>query len=189
MAARHEHPIWLHDLQHGRKRAKERAFNAFLEVWHQRLYAYSRRMMGNHEDAADVTQEVLVQVFKSAHQFAGRSAFSSWVYAVAGRKALDALKKRNRERTLDFDESYTLARAALQADALFSGDEAELALHAAIAALPPRQRQVFTLRYFDGLPFAEIASITGTSEGNLKAAYHHAATKIKSFVLTSFEFA
>ncbi len=182
-------PIWLHDLQRGRRRAKERAFESFLDVWHERLYAYCRRMMGNHEDAADVTQETLIQVFKSAGQFEGRSAFSSWVFAIASRKALDALKRRNRDRTIGLEEGFLQAKAALQADALFSGDDAEVRLHAAIATLPARQRQVFNLRYYEGLPFAEIAGMTGITEGSLKASYHHAAQKIKSHLTTSFDFA
>jgi RNA polymerase sigma-70 factor (ECF subfamily) len=180
-------PIWLPDLQRGRRRAKERAFEAFLDAWHERLYAHCRRMMGNHEDAADVTQETLIQVYKSASQFEGRSSFSTWVFTIASRKSLDALKRRKRDRTIAFEDAYSEAHAALQSDVHFSGDDAELQLHAAIAALPPRQRQVFNLRYFEELPFSQIAALTGTTEGSLKASYHHAAQKIKSFVTTSLE--
>jgi RNA polymerase sigma factor (sigma-70 family) len=182
MSAHQATPIWLHDLQHGRRSAKERAFEAFLDAWHARLYAFIRRMMGNHEDAADVTQETLIQVFRSASQFQGRSAFSTWVYTIASRKALDAIEKRNRLRTLNFDELFVANEVALQSDVGFNGDEVERRLHAAVAALPPRQRQVFTLRYFEGLSFAEIAEMTDLSEGSLKASYHHAAAKIKLHV-------
>lgn len=182
MAVNQATPIWLHDLQHGRRKAKERAFEAFLDAWHARLYSYIRRMMGNHEDAADVTQETLIQIYRSAERFEGRSAFSTWVFTIASRKALDALEKRNRQRTLDFDEAYPLAHAALAADVLFTGDEIERRLHAAVIALPPRQRQVFTLRYFENLPFAAIAELTNLTEGSLKASYHHAVKKITQHV-------
>ncbi len=175
-------PIWLHDLQHGRRKAKERAFEAFLDAWHARLYRYIRRMMGNHEDAADVTQETLIQVYRSAERFEGRSAFSTWVYTIASRKALDALEKRNRHRTLEFDEAFAQARTTLATDVLFTGDEIERRLHAAVVALPPRQRQVFTLRYFEALPFADIAEMTDLTEGALKASYHHAVKKITQHV-------
>jgi RNA polymerase sigma factor (sigma-70 family) len=178
------HPIWLAALQNGHHQAKEKAFMAFLDVWHVRIYEFIRRMMGNHEDAQDVTQETLVQVFKSAHQFKGQSAFSSWVFTIASRKSLDALKRRKRTMPLEFDDAFAIADADLQSDALFSGDEAERWLHAALAALPPRQRQVFTLRYFEALPYSEIASMTGTSEGSLKASYHHAVVKIKGKIAT-----
>lgn len=175
-------PIWLNDLQHGRRKEKERAFRSFLDTWHQRLYHFVRRLMGNHDDAADVTQETLIAVFRSAAQFEGRSAFSTWVYTIASRKALDALEKRSRQQTIGFEEAFHAAEVALMADAHFSGDEVERQLHAAVAALPPRQRQVFVLRYFENLPFAEIAAATGVSEGSLKASYHHAALKIKQHV-------
>lgn len=176
-------PVWLHDLQHGRRKAKERAFESFLDAWHERIYHCHRRMLGNHEDAADATQETLVQVFNSAAQFAHRSAFSTWVYTIATRKALDALERRKRQRTLSFEEAYLERERALEADPLFDGDETARQLHAAIEALPSRQNQVFVLRYFEELPYSEIAEMTGISEGSLKASYHHAVAKIKSQVI------
>jgi len=180
-------PIWLHDLQHGRRKAKERAFEAFLDAWHERIYLCSRRMLGNHEDAADATQEVLIQVYKSAEQFAHRSAFSTWVYAIATRKALDALERRKRHRSCTFDEAFFESERALQVDPFFDGDDAARNLHAAIQALPARQNQVFVLRYFEELSYAEIAEMTGVSEGSLKASYHHAVAKIKSQVILSVQ--
>ena len=61
----------------------------------------------------------------------------------------------------------------------FEADAALTALYQAVANLPERQRLVFQLRYFDELPYADIASVLGTSEGGLKANYHHAVAKIK----------
>lgn len=176
-------PIWLFDLQHGKRKAKERAFERFLDDWHRPIYACVRRMLGNHEDAADATQETLIQVFKSAGQFEGRSAFSTWVYAIATNKAHDALKKRQRHRSLNLEEAFLEASEALQSDPWFDGDEAMRRLHAAIEVLPARQNQVFVLRYFESLSYAEISEILGTSEGSLKASFHHAAAKIKSHVM------
>ena len=61
----------------------------------------------------------------------------------------------------------------------FEADAVLTALYAAVALLPEQQRLVFQFRYFDELPYADIAQILGTSQGGLKANYHHAVTKIK----------
>ena len=69
-------------------------------------------------------------------------------------------------------------------DVYFQADEALALLHRAQAQLPEKQRLVFQLRYFDEMPYSEIAAITGTSEGGLKANYHHAVQKIRALVQT-----
>ena len=65
----------------------------------------------------------------------------------------------------------------------FDGDELELKLRAAIDTLPPKQHQVFLLRHYEELPYSEISELTGTSEGALKASFHHAVNKIKRALL------
>ena len=64
-------------------------------------------------------------------------------------------------------------------DPHFNGDSLQRELHKAIQRLPEKQRLVFNMRYFDEMKYEEIAEITGTSEGALKASYHHAYNKIK----------
>ena len=71
----------------------------------------------------------------------------------------------------------------LEASSYFDGDEAILALYRALDTLPAKQSLVFQMKYFDDLPYGEISQITGTSEGALKASYHHAVKKIEKEVL------
>jgi RNA polymerase sigma-70 factor (ECF subfamily) len=68
----------------------------------------------------------------------------------------------------------------LQADSWFDGDAVQLKLQQAIAQLPEKQRIVFNLRYYDEMPYEEMAGILDTSVGALKASFHHAAKKIES---------
>ena len=70
----------------------------------------------------------------------------------------------------------------LTADELVSGDKIQLMLQHAILSLPEKQRLVFNMKYFDDLTFKQIAEITDTSEGALKASYHHAVKKIEEFM-------
>ena len=71
----------------------------------------------------------------------------------------------------------------LKSDALFDGDEIELKLQKAMLQLPSKQRAVFQMRYYDEFSFSQIAQITKTSEGALKASYHIAAKKIEELML------
>ena len=72
-------------------------------------------------------------------------------------------------------------------DPSFNGDALQRELHKAIQRLPEKQRTVFNLRYFDEMKYEDIAEITGTSVGSLKASYHHAYTKIKSSLEKEFD--
>ena len=72
--------------------------------------------------------------------------------------------------------------SALQSDVLFSGDEIQAKLQTAIALLPEKQKTVFVMRYYDDLNYEEMAEITGTSIGALKASYHHAVHKIEAYL-------
>ena len=70
----------------------------------------------------------------------------------------------------------------LPTDPWFDGDEVQTALHKAIAKLPPKQKAVFNLRYFEEMPYEKIADVLETSEGALKASYHHAYEKVKTWM-------
>lgn len=180
-----DQPDWLNHLQSTASRAdRERAFRAFLHEWQVPIYRFARRMVDSHEAADEVTQETLIQVYKSIDSFRGDSAFSTWVFSIANRKALDFIRSTARRWKLfqRLPEDFNDHLRALEADAHFTGSEAELKLHAAIATLPPRQRQVFVMRYFEDLAYQEIAQITSLTEGALKASYHHAASKIRRHI-------
>ena len=107
------------------------------------------------------------------------------MYRIAYFEALSFLKERRRKQEhitlLDDDNDYWAEQIA--ADPYFDGDELELKLRAAIDTLPPKQQQVFLLRHYEELPYSEISELTGTSEGALKASFHHAVNKIKRALL------
>lgn len=180
-----DQPDWLKHLRTTTPRPeRERAFREFLNVWQVPIYRFARRMVDSHEAADEVTQETLIQVYKSIDSFRGDSSFSTWVFSIANRKALDSIRSTARRWTLfrRLPEDFNDHLRGLEADVHFTGSEAELKLHAALATLPPRQRQVFVMRYFEDLAYKEIAQITSLTEGALKASYHHAVAKIKQHI-------
>ena len=92
----------------------------------------------------------------------------------------EVLRIADNEYAVSEETSYLLESAV--ADPYFDGDKGELILQQALETLPPKQRLVFEMRYFDEMPYREIATITETSEGALKASYHHAVKKIQQYV-------
>lgn len=164
------------------KKHKEVAFAFLVDRYSQLLYAVIRRIVYRHEDANDVLQNTFIKIWKNIDRFKQQSKLSTWMYSIATNEALSHLRKEKSDRKLPLQtDEYDLSEM-LMSDPYFEGDEVEAKLIAAIDQLPEKQRQTFELRYFQELSYSEISDITGTSEGALKANYHHAQKKLKSFL-------
>ena len=137
-------------------------------------YRVALRILLDHGSAQDCVQDASIKMWSNWSSFRGDAQRSTWAYRFVVNEALSA-KRRNRPvATVDPAEL-----AAVPDSPYFESDAVLTALYAAVALLPEQQRLVFQFRYFDELPYADIAQILGTSQGGLKANYHHAVTKIK----------
>lgn len=164
------------------RHTREAAFETLLELYQQPLYWHIRKIVLSHDDADDVLQNVFIKVFQGIADFKGESKLYSWLYRIATNEALTHLRKEARKAKLT-EEQFKLEKTkSLQADVYFNGDEIQLKLQQAIATLPEKQQLVFNMRYFDQIKYAEMAEILHTSEGALKASYHHAVKKIETFL-------
>ena len=161
---------------------REQGFRMLLDAYQERLYGHIRHLVGGHDDASDVLQNCLLNVVRSIGQFEGRSALYTWLFRIASNEAMTFLGRRQRQGVGSLDGEAEGAARALQADPWFDGDALQVALHQALQQLPERQRQVFTLRYFEELSYRDIAQILDVSEGALKASFHHAAKKIERYI-------
>lgn len=158
---------------------QEAAFSFLVDRYSPQLYAVIRRIVYRHEETDDVLQDTFVKVWRHIGTFKGESKLSTWLYSIATNEALSHLRKEMKMRRLPLTtEEYDLTQI-LMSDPYFDGDLAEAQLFKAIDQLPEKQKLTFELRYFQDLPYKEISEITGTSEGALKANYHHAVKKIK----------
>lgn len=161
-------------------RSRERAFRTLVREYGPLLHRHLLRMLSSPADVDDVLQNTFVKVFRGIDGFRGDAKLSTWLYRVATNEALNWLRsKKRREKKFTNEAPRRLAESTLRADPYFDGDEAQAQLMLAMKSLPEKQRIVFSLRYFDGLPYREISEITKTSEGGLKASYHLAAKKIE----------
>ena len=153
----------------------------------QNLYWQIRRMVTYHDDADDVLQNTFLKAWNSISSFRGEAKISTWLYKIAYNETLTFLSKQRDTISLDTsiiddeDEDAPTLANTLESDPYFDGDETAALLQEAITSLPAKQRAVFNMKYFKEMKYEEIAEITGTSVGGLKASYHLAVKKIEEF--------
>ncbi len=158
---------------------KEYAFNLLLRKYSDRLYWHIRKMVGDHDATNDLLQNTWVKVWKFLPTFKGESSIYTWLYRIATNETLTYLKKEKLRNVLSLSSKESSLANKIEADPYFSGDKLQIELHKAILKLPPKQKAVFNLKYFEEMKYEEIVKILGGSVGSLKASYHHAYTKIK----------
>lgn len=157
----------------------ERAFNAIVESYSERLYWVVRRLVNSHEDTDDLLQDIFVKIWTALPSFRGEAQLYTWLYRIALNESLNFLSRQRVRAVLQFKSLDEEMERRIDEDPYFNGDEAERTLSKAITRLPAKQKTVFLMRYYDDLPYEEIARITGTSVGSLKASYHIASEKIR----------
>lgn len=163
---------------------KEKSFTLIIKKYQERLYWPIRRMVINHEDANDILQNVFIKVWKSLENFREDSSLYTWLYRISINETLTFLKKQQAKSAQSIDVENGLSDQ-LKNEPYFDARKLEWKLAQAIQSLPDKQRTVFNLRYYEEMPYAEMSEILETSEGALKASYHHAAKKIEEFIINN----
>lgn len=161
----------------------EQAFNHLVLRYQEKVYWIARRYMGDHDHADDVTQEVFTRAYDALREFRAESSVYTWLYRITVNIALNALRRHKIRDFFRLDELMDIA----DTDAKSPQEHVELEeerrlVEEAIASLPEKQKSAFILRYHEELSYEEIARITGTSVGGLKANYFHAVRKIQEYV-------
>ncbi len=155
----------------------EQGFKLLVEHYSRRLYWHIRSIVKSHEDADDVVQNTFLKIFKGINGFKSEAKLYTWLYRIATNEALTFLRKQKETHPLDSEH------VVQQKSPAYHDEQNTLKrLEQAIALLPEKQRLVFHLRYFDEMTYQDIAQITGTSTGALKASYHHAIKKLENYL-------
>lgn len=162
--------------------AAERAFEAITTQYGDLLYRQIRAITRNHEYTNDVLQNVFIKVFQNLANFKGESSLYTWLYRIARNETLNFLEKEKRRVGVDLDEPVMEIIAGHNSLDGISEDNISVWLQQAIDELPEKQAIVFQLKYFEDLKYGEISKRLNTSEGALKANYHHARQKIEEFL-------
>lgn len=162
---------------------KEKAFNMLVKKFQERLYWHIRRMVVDHDDANDVMQNVFIRVWNALANFREDAQLYTWLYRIATNECLTFLEQQKKKATVSINDLESGLSNKIRADKDFDSNKLEWKLQLAIQQLPDKQRVVFTLRYYDEMPYEEMSQVLETSAGALKASYHHAVKKIEDFIL------
>lgn len=164
----------------------EQAANEFVRKYKNFVYLVAFRYLKNYDDAEDVTQEVLIDAIQKLKYFRQESSLKTWLYRIAVNKSKNLLRKKKLLTFIRFgsssndEEEKELDFPDISQNNKVESKELEEKFLEVVANLPEKQREVFSLRYFDNLSFNEISQMLGTSVGGLKANYFHAVRKIAS---------
>lgn len=157
------------------------AFNEVVRMYAEPLYRQIRRMVENHDDAADVLQNTFLKAWQSIENFRGEAKLSTWLYKIALNESITFLGRERKRLGLSDAEEVERLSNLIEADEWIDGDELAQNLRKAIATLPEKQRMVFNMKYFDDMKYEQMSEILGTSVGALKASYHLAVKKIEKY--------
>ena len=161
---------------------KEKAFTSLIKKYQEKLYWHLRRMVVDHDDANDVLQNVMIRVWNGLENFREDSQLYTWLYRVATNECLTFLEQQKKRSSVSLSDVESGLENKIKADQNFDGKKLEWKLQLGIQQLPEKQRIVFQLRYYDEMPYEEMSRVLETSEGALKASYHHAVKKIEEYI-------
>ncbi len=165
------------------KNGDVKGYNEIVRKYQQQVYWVIRKMVQDHDDADDITQEVFIKVHSALRDFREESNLFTWLYRIATNYAINHIRKVKVKNTI----SVEIVTDPISADEKDGGENLDderrrRILEEAIETLPPQQRAVFNMRYYDELPYDEIAKILEKSVGGIKANYFHAVKKIGEYV-------
>ena len=161
---------------------REAAFVELVDRYSQRIYWTVRKLVVSHHDTDDVVQNVFLKVWTAVGDFRGDSGLFTWLYRIAINESLSLLRSRRSGLFASLDDGGAGFDRIAGSEGLIDGEGIERALARAVSRLPAKQRAVFTLRYWDEMPYEEMSAVLETSVGALKASYHHAAAKVERWV-------
>ena len=163
------------------------AFDMLFTRYQKRTYRLVQRFVSNPEDASDLTQDAFIRAYQGLGDFKSQCQFYSWLYRITVNLCIDFLRTKASSEVLlyDSDESDDLPMANIPDPRSESPAKAvenkELRAHIrkAVRRLPPKQRQIFILRHWDGLSLKDIAAAVGRSDGTVKAHLLHAHRNLR----------
>ncbi len=145
-----------------------------------RIYNFAFRFLKNAEAAEDATQEVFVKMLKHANQFNGDAKLSTWLFSITANWCRDYLRKSDNKTKESDDVLVQLPTPPeLAPDRTLEQRENEVRVRKALQALTPEQREAILLSRYQGLSYAEIAQISGCSEGAVKTRVFRAMETLK----------
>ena len=150
------------------------AFETLTERHAAMVYRVALRMLGNHHDAEDLAQESMLAAWRSLDRFRGDALFSTWLYRIVTRRALNRLTRGKVHQSLDLLNEIPTREVSGDPQRSAERQATVDAVTAAVQALPLPQRVVVVLHHFEGLSYADVALVTQSSMPSVRSHLHRA---------------
>ena len=174
------------------------AYDKITEIYQKKIYGLSFNLTRNQMDAQDVTQEVLLTLFRKIHTFQGKSAFSSWVYRITLNASYMKLRSKKKEPNVSIDELMPSFNGAgfqqekiqdwsENTESLLFTNETSDVINKAIDLLPEKEKVVFLLRDVEGLSTEKAGEILDLTVPAVKSRLHRARLFLRKKLSSYFE--
>jgi len=174
------------------------SFERLANLYQKKIYTLSFNLTRNAMDSEDVTQEVLLTLFKKIHTFQGRSAFSSWVYRITLNATYMKLRSRKKEQSISIDEllpsfngsGFQQERTqdwSENTESLLFDNEVRETIQKAVNSLPDKEKVVFLLRDVEGLPTENVSEILELTIPAVKSRLHRARLFLRKKLASYFD--
>jgi RNA polymerase sigma-70 factor, ECF subfamily len=161
----------------------EAALAEFYRLYQSRIYSFIIRRVRNAADAADILNEVMMEVWRHADAFQGRSRVLTWVLGIAHHKTIDCLRRRSPHLELEDGIEEQMEDESDGAPEILAKQQDAMLLRFCVEKLSDSQRAVVHLAFFQELSYAEVAAILACPEGTVKTRMFHAKQKLKDCLL------
>lgn len=160
------------------------AFTVLVDRYQRQLYHAAKRLVnGDHDEADEITQDTFVKAYEALQNFRSESKLYTWLYRIMMNSVIQRSRKSKVRQSVGLEDvAEALESSEASPHERIEQRETTTLIEKAIQSLPPKQQQVFMMRFYDELPYEEIAGMLGTSVGGLKANYFHAVKKIGEFL-------
>jgi len=159
------------------------AFDQLVRRWDRKIQGVIYRIVGNHDEARDVSQEAFLKAYRALGTFKQEARFSSWLYQIAINATRDRLRRRRRRTDLSLDDveerEVSLRDAGPSALDLIESSDLSRVVAAAMAALPEEQREVVILKEYEGLTFPEIAETLDVPLSTVKTRLYRGLSQLR----------
>lgn len=162
--------------------SRQAGFSHLVKIYQNVLYKTIIRLVIQKEDAEDLLQETLVKAYKHIDQLKDPERLRYWLIQMANNEALMFLRKARLRAYIRLERSDRNMSEALQQNSMLTENEILLSFQKSLLTLAPKQRAIFNLRYYDEMPYEEIAQIMGNTASSCKASYHQSVKKIERYL-------
>jgi RNA polymerase sigma-70 factor (ECF subfamily) len=172
---------WLAEIAAGRQTALEKFYRHF----HAPVQQFALRLSGNAADAAEIANESMLEVWKSAAGYAGDSKVRTWLFGIVNHRAIDLLRRRRRLHSEDLDELVDDSPSCHVVDVIGGVQDAGH-VRQCVEQLPERQKAVVHLAFFEELSYPEVAEALHVPVGTIKTRVMHAKLRLQQCLSALF---